>query len=150
VGRATRAKHDLYLDAFDPSRLHELYRQDVGHDDIVAVLAPLIKQYAKERAAGERFGGFVIRQGFVAPTPSGRATPTSARTSHHKPSGWALTARGSQLSRSAARARPDEIARRPTRHRRAHRARIALIHRVRAALSGRGSPLAIASDRMLL
>jgi hypothetical protein len=57
---------------FDPSRLHELHRQEVGHDDIVAALAPLIGHYAKERAAGDRFGGFVIRQGFVAPTAYGR------------------------------------------------------------------------------
>jgi sulfite reductase beta subunit-like hemoprotein len=74
-GARNPGKHDLYLDAFDPSRLHELYRQDVGHDDIVAARAPLIEHHAKERAAGERFGDFVIRQGFVAPTASGRATP---------------------------------------------------------------------------
>jgi sulfite reductase (NADPH) hemoprotein beta-component len=72
VRRATQAKRNLYLDAFDPSRLHELHRQDVGHDDSVAALAPLIGLYAKKRAAGERFGGFVIRQGFVAPTAYGR------------------------------------------------------------------------------
>jgi hypothetical protein len=109
-GARDPGKYNLYLGAFDPSPLHKPYRQDVGHDDIVAALAPLIEHYAKERAAGDRFGDFVIRQGFVAPTAYGRATPTSARTSQHKPSGWALTARGSQSPRSAAGARPEEIA----------------------------------------
>ena len=72
VGR-TPGKYSLYLGAaFDGSRLNKLYRQDVGHDEIVAALSPLIERYAKERDAGERFGDFVIRQGFVAPTTSGR------------------------------------------------------------------------------
>ena len=72
VGR-TPGKYNLYLGAaFDGSRLNKLYRQDVGHDEIVAALTPLIERYAKERAPGERFGDFVIRQGFVAPTTSGR------------------------------------------------------------------------------
>ena len=72
VGR-TPGKYNLYLGAaFDGSRLNKLYRQDVGHDEIVAALTPLIERYAKERAAGERFGDFVIRKGYVAPTTSGR------------------------------------------------------------------------------
>jgi sulfite reductase (NADPH) hemoprotein beta-component len=73
VGR-TPGKYNLYLGAaFDGSRLNKLYRQDVGHDEIVAALTPLIERYAKERAAGERFGDFVIRKGYVAPTTSGRS-----------------------------------------------------------------------------
>jgi sulfite reductase (NADPH) hemoprotein beta-component len=72
VGR-TPGKYNLYLGAaFDGSRLNKLYRQDVGHDEIVAALTPLIERYAKERATGERFGDFVIRKGYVAPTTSGR------------------------------------------------------------------------------
>jgi sulfite reductase (NADPH) hemoprotein beta-component len=72
VGR-TPGKYNLYLGAaFDGSRLNKLYRQDVGHDEIVAALTPLIERYAKERDAGERFGDFVIRKGYVAPTTSGR------------------------------------------------------------------------------
>ena len=38
----------------------------------MAALTPLIERYAKERDAGERFGDFVIRKGYVAPTTSGR------------------------------------------------------------------------------
>ena len=66
-------KYNLYLGAaFDGSRLNKLYRQDIGHDEIVAALTPLIERYARERAAGERFGDFVIRTGHIAPTASGR------------------------------------------------------------------------------
>jgi sulfite reductase (NADPH) hemoprotein beta-component len=72
VGR-NPGTYNLYLGAaFDGSRLNKLYRKDVGHDEIVAALAPLIEGYAREREAGERFGDFVIRKGYVAPTASGR------------------------------------------------------------------------------
>ncbi|MGH6903734.1 MAG: NADPH-dependent assimilatory sulfite reductase hemoprotein subunit [Geminicoccaceae bacterium] len=72
VGR-TPGKYNLYLGAaFDGSRLNKLYRKDVGHDEIVATLTPLIERYARERETGERFGDFVIRKGYVAPTTSGR------------------------------------------------------------------------------
>jgi sulfite reductase (NADPH) hemoprotein beta-component len=72
VGR-NPGKYNLYLGAaFDGSRLNKLYRRDVGHDEIVAALTPLIERYAKERDAGERFGDFVIRTGYVAPTNAGR------------------------------------------------------------------------------
>jgi sulfite reductase (NADPH) hemoprotein beta-component len=72
VGRSP-GKYNLYLGAaFDGSRLNKLYRQDVGHDEIVVALTPLIERYAKERDTGERFGDFVIRKGYVAPTTSGR------------------------------------------------------------------------------
>jgi sulfite reductase (NADPH) hemoprotein beta-component len=72
VGRSP-GKYNLYLGAaFDGSRLNKLYRKDLGHDEIVAALAPLIERYAREREAGERFGDFVIRKGYVLPTTSGR------------------------------------------------------------------------------
>ena len=34
--------------AFNESCVNKLYRQGVGHDEIVAALAPLIERYAKE------------------------------------------------------------------------------------------------------
>jgi sulfite reductase (NADPH) hemoprotein beta-component len=72
VGRSP-GEYNLYLGAaFDGSRLNKLYRKDLGHDEIVAALAPLIERYARERETGERFGDFVIRRGYVAPTSSGR------------------------------------------------------------------------------
>jgi sulfite reductase (NADPH) hemoprotein beta-component len=72
VGRSP-GKYNLYLGAaFDGSRLNKLYRRDVGHDEIVAVLPPLIERYARQRESGERVGDFVIRKGYIAPTTSGR------------------------------------------------------------------------------
>jgi sulfite reductase (NADPH) hemoprotein beta-component len=64
--------YNLYLGAaFDGSRLSKLYAQDVGHERIVALLEPIFLKYAKERKAGERFGDFTIRAGFVKATKAG-------------------------------------------------------------------------------
>jgi sulfite reductase (NADPH) hemoprotein beta-component len=53
VGRSP-GKYNLSLGAaLDGPRLNKLYRQDVGHDEIVAALTPLIERYAKEHAAGD-------------------------------------------------------------------------------------------------
>ncbi|MGI9436768.1 MAG: NADPH-dependent assimilatory sulfite reductase hemoprotein subunit [Geminicoccaceae bacterium] len=61
--------YNLYLGAaFDGSRLNKLYREDVGHDQIIEALTPLLQDYAKNRKRHERFGDFVIRQGIVAPS----------------------------------------------------------------------------------
>jgi sulfite reductase beta subunit-like hemoprotein len=55
----------------DGSRLSKLYAEDPDHAGIVAKLDPLFAAYAAGRKPGERFGGFVIRAGFVAPTTNG-------------------------------------------------------------------------------
>ena len=71
VGRAP-GSYNLYLGAaFDGTRLNKLYRQDVGHDEIVAALGPLLRAYATERRDGERFGDFVVRTGVVPATRNG-------------------------------------------------------------------------------
>jgi hypothetical protein len=57
--------------AFDGSRLSKLYAEDLDHIGIIAKLEPLFAAYAAERKPGERFGAFVIRAGFVAPTTNG-------------------------------------------------------------------------------
>jgi sulfite reductase (NADPH) hemoprotein beta-component len=65
-------RYNLYLGAaFDGSRLSKLYAEDLDHAGIVAKLGPLFEAYATERRSGERFGDFVIRVGFVAPTTNG-------------------------------------------------------------------------------
>lgn len=70
VGRAP-GKYNVSLGAaFNGSRLNILYRASVPTAEIVPLLAPLIKAYALERRAGERFGDFVIRTGVVTPTLS--------------------------------------------------------------------------------
>jgi sulfite reductase (NADPH) hemoprotein beta-component len=66
-------RYNLYLGAaFDGSRLSKLYAEDLQHDEIIARLDPLFGAYARERSAGERFGDFVIRAGYVAATSNGR------------------------------------------------------------------------------
>jgi sulfite reductase (NADPH) hemoprotein beta-component len=71
VGRSP-GTYNLYLGAaFDGTRLNKIYRQDVGHDAIIAALRPLLLAYAREREPGERFGDFVVRTGVVAATRNG-------------------------------------------------------------------------------
>jgi sulfite reductase (NADPH) hemoprotein beta-component len=66
-------RYNLYLGAaFDGTRLSKLYAEDLDHGTIVAHLDPLFAAYAEERKAGEHFGDFVIRAGFIAPTKNGR------------------------------------------------------------------------------
>jgi sulfite reductase (NADPH) hemoprotein beta-component len=65
-------RYNLYLGAaFDGSRLGKLYAEDLDHEGIIAKLEPLFSAYATERKAGERFGAFVVRAGFVAATANG-------------------------------------------------------------------------------
>ncbi len=64
--------YNLYLGAaFDGSRLSKLYAQDVGKDKIVTLLEPIFLAYSKQRKAGERFGDFAIRAGYVKATKAG-------------------------------------------------------------------------------
>ena len=46
--------------------------ENVTEREILAILRPMIKHYALERLPGERFGDFVIRTGYIAPTTSGK------------------------------------------------------------------------------
>ncbi len=65
-------RYNLYLGAaFDGTRLSKLYAEDLNHTAILARLDPLLGAYAAGRNPGERFGDFVIRAGFVAPTTNG-------------------------------------------------------------------------------
>jgi sulfite reductase (NADPH) hemoprotein beta-component len=71
VGRAP-GTYNLYLGAgFCGDRLSKLYRQSVKATDVKAVLGPIIRDYAHNREKGERFGDFVIRQGYVNATQAG-------------------------------------------------------------------------------
>jgi sulfite reductase (NADPH) hemoprotein beta-component len=72
VGKAP-GRYNLYLGAsFDGSRLSKLYAEDLDHAGIIEKLSPLFTAYAAERNAGERFGDFAIRAGYVAATGNGR------------------------------------------------------------------------------
>ena len=68
VGKAP-GKYNMYLGAaFNGSRLNSLYRPSVAASEIVGIVRPLLRQYARERLPGERFGDFTIRAGIVTPT----------------------------------------------------------------------------------
>jgi sulfite reductase (NADPH) hemoprotein beta-component len=65
-------RYNLYLGAaFEGSRLSKLYAEDLGDGEIVAALDPIFAAYRSGREAGEHFGEFVIRAGFVAATSNG-------------------------------------------------------------------------------
>jgi sulfite reductase (NADPH) hemoprotein beta-component len=71
VGRGPERYH-LYLGAaFDGSRLGKLYAEDVTASDIKTILDPLFAAYAKNKQSGERFGDYLIRDGFVTRTING-------------------------------------------------------------------------------
>ena len=64
--------YNLYLGAgFAGERLSKLYRRDVKDTDIVEILRSVLHDYAKNREAGERFGDFTIRAGYVHATTAG-------------------------------------------------------------------------------
>ena len=72
VGRGPGRYH-LYLGAaFDGSRLSKLYAPDVDEAGILAALDPLFAAYAAGKRPGERFGDFLVRDGHVAETRTGR------------------------------------------------------------------------------
>ncbi len=71
VGRSP-GKYNVYLGGgFAGQRLSKLYRESVAAEEIKPLLSPIISRYAKERQAGERFGDFCIRAGYVAETIQG-------------------------------------------------------------------------------
>ncbi|WP_342511866.1 assimilatory sulfite reductase (NADPH) hemoprotein subunit [Sporosarcina sp. FSL K6-1522] len=71
IGKAP-GKYNMYLGAgFAGDRLNKIYRENIGEAEILALLKPLISQYAKERLEGEHFGDFVIRAGHVKAVQSG-------------------------------------------------------------------------------
>lgn len=72
VGRGP-GKYNLYLGGgFHGERLSKLYAPSVKGDDVPRILEPIIRDYAKNREEGERFGDFVIRSGYVKATENGR------------------------------------------------------------------------------
>ena len=50
-----------------------LLEESVTEPEILAILTPMIKQYALERREGEHFGDWTIRAGYIAQTTSGKA-----------------------------------------------------------------------------
>ncbi|GMK59294.1 hypothetical protein CspeluHIS016_0703090 [Cutaneotrichosporon spelunceum] len=54
------------------TRLNKPFRESVTEPEILAILEPMIKQWAKERHDGERFGDWTVRAGIVKPTIEGK------------------------------------------------------------------------------
>lgn len=66
-------KYNLYLGGgFTGDRLNKLYRENIGEEEILASLEPMLQRYARERTTDEHFGDFVIRAGYVKATLQGR------------------------------------------------------------------------------
>lgn len=66
IGKAP-GKYNMYLGgSFTGHRLNKLYKENIGEEEILNSLRPMVNQYVKERIAGEHFGDFVIRAGYVA------------------------------------------------------------------------------------
>ena len=71
VGRGPN-RYNLYLGgSHNGLRLNKLYRQDLDGADIRKTLDPILEGYAKDREAGEKFGDYVIRAGYVNATEWG-------------------------------------------------------------------------------
>ena len=64
--------YNLYLGAgFSGDRLSKLYKPSVKSTEVKEILRPLFKDYATNREKNEKFGDFVIRQGYVKATKKG-------------------------------------------------------------------------------
>ncbi len=71
VGKAP-GRYNLYLGAsYAGERLNKLYREMLDEAGILRELTPLLAAYAAQRQPAERFGDFVIRQGYVPATTHG-------------------------------------------------------------------------------
>lgn len=72
IGKAP-GKYNMYLGGgFKGERLNKLYKENIGENEILESLRPLLMSYGKERLEGEHFGDFVIRSGVVAKVHDGR------------------------------------------------------------------------------
>ncbi|MER1988423.1 MAG: assimilatory sulfite reductase (NADPH) hemoprotein subunit [Solibacillus isronensis] len=66
-------KYNLYLGGdFKGQRLNKIYKENIGEEEILSILAPIFSEYAKERFEGEHFGDFTIRKGYVEAVTDGR------------------------------------------------------------------------------
>jgi len=65
-------KYNMYMGAgFSGDRLSKLFRENIGEEEIIDTLTPIINRYSAERNQGEHFGDFVIRAGYVKAVTDG-------------------------------------------------------------------------------
>ncbi|WP_273853400.1 assimilatory sulfite reductase (NADPH) hemoprotein subunit [Guptibacillus spartinae] len=71
IGKAP-GKYNMYMGAgFVGDRLSKLYKENIGEEEILASLKPILFNYAKEKEENEHFGDYVIRAGYVEAVRSG-------------------------------------------------------------------------------
>lgn len=72
IGKAP-GKYNMYLGGgFAGDRLNKLFKENIGEDEILESLKPILIQYGKEKNDGEHFGDFVIRKGIIKEVQSGQ------------------------------------------------------------------------------
>ena len=72
VGKAP-GKYNLMLGGDGKgTRLNKIYRENIGEEEILATLDPLIEKYATEREEGEGFGDYLVRTNVVPAIHDGR------------------------------------------------------------------------------
>ncbi|GIP37070.1 sulfite reductase [NADPH] hemoprotein beta-component [Paenibacillus sp. J31TS4] len=72
IGKAP-GKYNMYLGGgFAGNRLNKLYKENIGEEEILESLQPILFHYAKERQDSEHFGDFVIRAGYVKEVRNGQ------------------------------------------------------------------------------
>ncbi|MYL64527.1 assimilatory sulfite reductase (NADPH) hemoprotein subunit [Bacillus hwajinpoensis] len=71
IGKAP-GKYNMYMGAgFVGDRLSKLYKENIGEEEILDSLKPILFNYAKEKEENEHFGDYVIRAGYVEEVRSG-------------------------------------------------------------------------------
>ncbi|WP_018691424.1 assimilatory sulfite reductase (NADPH) hemoprotein subunit [Algicola sagamiensis] len=66
-------KYNFYLGGSHlGSRLNQLYRENIGEQEILAALEPLVADFAKQKQRDEAFGDFLVRTGVVKAVIDGR------------------------------------------------------------------------------
>ncbi|EKM81953.1 hypothetical protein AGABI1DRAFT_55063 [Agaricus bisporus var. burnettii JB137-S8] len=73
IGKAPGTYSMLLGGGYHGQRLNKIYRESVTEPEILAILEPMIKHYAKSRLPEEHFGDFTLRAGYIAPTTEGKA-----------------------------------------------------------------------------
>ncbi|MGP4059783.1 assimilatory sulfite reductase (NADPH) hemoprotein subunit [Halobacillus sp. H74] len=72
IGKAP-GKYNMYLGAgFAGERLNKLYRENIGEEEILKELKPMLFHYAQDREGQEKFGDFVIRAGYIEAVHNGQ------------------------------------------------------------------------------
>src|SRR5699024_5404793 len=63
IGKAP-GKYNLHLGgSFNGDRLSVIYKENIGEEEILATLQPIIKHYAKEKLVYEYIGNFIEQEG---------------------------------------------------------------------------------------